>query len=232
MKGHQKKLPQELILHLPLEDGQDQPLAVNGNGEAQNELPANEADMHADGGDHDEGPPNGLEMPAMEQPEGQHPQQGNPPQQGNQPQQQAQATGPLNRLRAAARYIKRKLTRNHNPVPMYVPGAPREERSPAGLEEAPELVGVPMVPQGDNDEMDEEAQPRGLFACFAFLFRRHGNPEQEYALQAEQVQEFEEHMPIVEPEIDVLDEDIPVVEEQVEGAEQQIEAFALPVEAF
>lgn len=217
--------------HLPLHDAQDQPLVVeNGNGEAQNELPANGADVNANGEDHDEGPPNGPEMPAMAQPalpvEGQHPQQ------GNQPQQQAQATGPLNKLRAAARYVKRKLTRNHNPVPMYLPGAPREERPPAGLEEAPALVGVPMAPHGDGDEMDEEAQPRGLFACFAFLFRRHGNPVQEYALQAEQVQEFEEHIPIVEPEIDVLEEDIPVVEELVEGAEQQIEAFVLPVEAF
>ena len=216
--------------HLPLHDAQDQPLAVNGNGEAQNELPANGADMNANGEDHDGGPPNGPEMPAMAQPV--LPQGGQYPQQGNQPQQQVQATGPLNRLRAAARYVRRKLTRNQNPVPMYVPGAPREERTPVGLEEAPALVGVPMIPHEDGDEMDEEAQPRGLFACFASLFRRHGNQVQEYPLQAEQVQEFEEQIPLVEPEMDVLEEDLPVIEELVEDAEPQIEAIALAVEAF
>lgn len=216
--------------HLPLHDAQDQPLAVNGNGEAQNELPVNGAGMNANGEDYDGGPLDGPEMPAMAQPVlpqgGQHPQQGNPP------QQQAQATGPLNRLRAAARYVRRKLSRNQNPVPMYVPGAPREERTPVGLEEAPALVGVPMIPHEDGDEMDDEAQPRGLFACFTSLFRRHGNPVQEYALQAEQVQEFEEQIPLVEPEMDVLEEDMPVIEELVEGAEPQIEAIAHAVEAF
>ena len=215
--------------HLP----QDQQLAVNGNGEAQNELLANEAGMNANGEDHNDGPPNGPEIPAMAQPVlpqgGQHPQQGNQPQQQ---QQQAHATGPLNRLRAAARYVKRKLTRQQDPVPMYMPGAPREERAPAGLEEAPALVGVPMIPNDGGDEMDEEAQPRGLFACFTSLFRRHANPVEEYALQAEQVEEFEEQIPIVEPEIDLLEEDMPVVEELVEGAEAQIEAIALAVEAF
>ena len=201
--------------HLP-DDAQDQPQAVN-DVDVQNEL---------NGEGHEEGLPNGPQMPAMAQPV--LPQGGHHPQQGNQPQQQAQATGPLNRLRAAARYVKRKLTRQNNPVPMYVPGAPREERTPIGLEEAPALVGVPMIPHDDGDEMGEEAQPRGLFACFTSLFRRHGNPVEEYALQAEQVQEFEEQIPIVEPEIDVLEEDMQVVEEPVEGAEPQ----AIAVEAF
>ena len=216
--------------HLPPHDAQDQPLAVNGNGEVQNDLPANGADMNVNGEDHGEGPPNGPEMPAMAQPV--LPQGGQHPQQGNQPQQQAQGTGPLRRLRAAARYVRRKLSRNSNPVPMYVPGAPREERTPLGLEEAPAHIGVPMVPHEDGDEIDEEAQPRGLFACFTSIFRRHGNPVQEYALQAEQVQEFEEHLPLVEPEMDLLEEDMPVIEEPVEGAEPQIEAMALAVEAF
>jgi len=216
--------------HLPLHDAQDQPLAINGNGEAQNELLANGADMNENGEGHDDGPPNGPEMPAMAQPV--LPQGGQHPQQGNQPQQQAQATGPLKRLRAAARYVRRKLTRNNNPVPMYLPGAPREERTPVGLEEAPAHIGVPMIPHGDGDDIDEEAQPRGLFACFTAMFRRHGNQVQEYPLQAEQVQEFEEQIPLIEPEVDVLEEDMPVIDELVEGAEPQIEAIAPAVEAF
>ena len=216
--------------HPPLHGAQDQPLVVNEDDDAQNELPANGADMNANGEDHDEDPPNGPEMPAMAQPV--LPQGGQHPQQGNQPQQQAQATGPLKRLRAAARYVRRKLTRHRSPVPMYVPGAPREERTPVGLEEAPALVGMPMIPQEDGDDIDEEVQPRGLFACFASLFRRHGNPVQEYALQAEQVQEFEEQIPLVEPEMDLLEEDMPVIDEPVEGAEPQIEAIALAIEAF
>jgi len=215
--------------HLPLDDAQDQPLAMNGNGDAH-ELPGNGADMNENDEGHNEGLPNGPEMPAMEQPV--LPQGGQHPQQGNQPQQQAQATGPLNRLRAAARYVRRKLTRNNNPVPMYLPGAPREERTPLGLEEAPAHIGVPMIPHEDGDDIDEEAQPRGLFACFTSMFRRHGNPVQEYPLQEEQVQEFEEQIPLVEPEVDVLEEDMPVIEELEEGAEPQIEAIALAVEAF
>ena len=216
--------------HPPPHDAQEQPLPVNGNGEAQNDLPANGADVNVNGEDHGEGPHNGPEMPAMAQPV--LPQGGQHFQQGNQPQQQVQGTGPLRRLRAAARYVRRKLSRNSNPVPMYVPGAPREERTPLGLEEAPAHIGVPMVPHEDGDDIDEEAQPRGLFACFTSIFRRHGNPVQQYALQAEQVQEFEEHLPLVEPEMDLLEEDMPVIEEPVEGAEPQIEAMALVVEAF
>lgn len=217
--------------HLPIHDAQDQPLAVHGDDEAQNELPANGADMNANGDGHDQGPPNGPEIPAMAQPV--PPQGGQHPQQGNQPQQQAQGTGPLKRLRAAARYVRRKLTRSSNPVPMFVPGAPREERTPIGLEEAPAHIGVPMIPHQDGDDLDEEAQPRGLFACFASMFRRHGNPVQVYPLQAEQVQEFEEQIPLVEPEMDLLEEDMPVIEEPpVEGAEPQIEAMAPAVEAF
>ena len=216
--------------HPPLHDAQEQPLAVNGAGEAQNELPANGADMNANGEDNGEGPPNGPEMPVMAQ--AVLPQGGQHPQQGNQPQQQAQATGPLKRLRAAARYVRRKLTRNRSPVPMYMPGAPREERTPVGLEEAPVHIGVPMVPHEDGDDIDEEAQPRGLFACFISMFRRPGNLVQEYALQAEQVQEFEEHLPLVEPEMDLLQENMPAIEEPVEVAELQIEAIALAVEAF
>ena len=214
----------------PLHEAQEQPLAVIGAGEAQNELPANGADMNANGEDNGEGPPNGPVMPAMAQ--AVLPQGGQHPQQGNQPQQQAQATGPLKRLRAAARYVRRKLTRNRSPVPMYMPGAPREERTPVGLEEAPVHIGVPMVAHEDGDDIDEAAQPRGLFACFMSMFRRNGNLVQEYALQAEQVQEFEEHLPLVEPEMDLLEEDMPVIEEPGEVAEPQIEAIALAVEAF
>ena len=216
--------------HPPLHEAQEQPLAVIGAGEAQNELSANGADMNANGEDIGEGPPNGPEMPAMAQ--AVLPQGGQHPQQGNQPQQQAQATGPLKRLRAAARYVRRKLTRNRSPVPMYMPGAPREERTPVGLEEAPVHIGVPMVAHEGGDDIDEEAQPRGLFACFISMFRRHGNPVQEYALQAEQVHEFEEHLPLVEPEMDLLEEDMAVIEEPVEVAEPQIEAIALAIEAF
>ena len=190
---------------------------MNGAGEAQNELPANGADMNANGEDNGEGPPNGPEMPAMAQ--AVLPQGGQHPQQGNQPQQQNQATGPLKRLRAVARYVRRKLTRNRSPVSMYMPGAPREERTPVGLEEALVHIGMPIIPHEDGDDIDEEAQPRGLFACFISIFRRHGNLVQEYALQAEQVQEFEEHLPLVEPEMDLLEEDMPVIEEPVAVAE-------------
>ena len=221
--------------HLPIPQAQD-PLPAGGDGN----------EMDANGGDHDEALPNGFGMPALAQPEvpqqgqlpqqGNQPEQGNPPQQGNQPQQvnqpqQAQATGPLSKLKAAARYVKQKLTRHHPPVPMYVPGAPREERTPLGLEEAPALVGVPMIPNGEDGGMHEEAQPRGLCACFAFLFRHHGNPVQEFPLQAEQVEEFEEQLAIVEPEMDAI-EDVEVVEEPMEAADDQMEAIALPMEAF
>ena len=125
------------------------------------------------------------------------------------PPQQVQANRPLNRLRAAARYIKRRFTWNrhgntHHGNPLYVPGAPREERAPLGLEEAPVLPGDQLIQNG--------VQRVGCFsACFGFLFRsRRSASVQVYPQHSEQAPEFEEAAPMpheVDEEIEEEDEE-------------------------
>ena len=125
------------------------------------------------------------------------------------PPQQVQANRPLNRLRAVARYIKRKFTWNrhgntHHGNPLYVPGAPREERAPLGLEEAPALPGDQLIQNG--------VQRVGCFsACFGFLFRsRRSASVQVYPQHSEQAPEFEEAAPMpheVDEEIEEEDEE-------------------------
>ena len=251
--------------HFPIHHAQDQIVALNGNGEVPGVIPANGIGIPANEVGIDEAPPFGVVVPAPQVPQdlhhlqqgqdphhgqnpqqgqdhqqgqqqepGQHHQHGQHPQQGNPPQQNPHPTGPLSRIVAAARYVKRKLSRHHNAVPMYVPGAPREERPPIGLDEAPPLIGVPMVP---HPGMDEGEQPRGLCACFAFLFRHQGNPVQEYPLHNEQMEEFEEQIAIAGQDIDGFEleddeEDMEDFEQPVEAPEEQMEAVALPVEVF
>lgn len=125
------------------------------------------------------------------------------------PPQQVQANRPLNRLRAAARYIKRRFTwsrhgNTHHGNPLYVPGAPREERAPLGLEEAPALPGDQLI--------QNEVQRLGCFsACFGFLFRRRRSASvQVYPQHSEQAPEFEEAAPMpheVDEEIEEEDEE-------------------------
>ena len=182
---------------------------VNEN-DAQNNGPV----LLANGGIHDEVPANGADIPPppplpMPLPHvGQH----NP--------QHAQASGPLNRLKAAARYVKRKLTRHHHGNhnhgnPMYNPGAPREERAPLGLEEAPPLPGGHVI------HNNGERRARWFAACFGFLFRRRGGAAvQEYPLQGEEAAAFEEAAEM-EPEID----DDELVEEEVGADEEPFEAL-------
>jgi len=133
------------------------------------------------------------------------------------PPQQLQANRPLNRLRAAARYIKRRFTWNrhgnsHHGNPLYVPGAPREERAPLGLEEAPALPGDQLI--------QDEVQRMGCFsACFGFLFRgRISAAVQVYPQHSEQAPEFEEAA-LMPHEVD----------EEIE--EEEEEADAEPLEA-
>ena len=133
------------------------------------------------------------------------------------PPQQVQANRSLNRLRAAARYIKRRFTWNrhgntHHGNPLYVPGAPREERAPLGLEEAPALPGDQLIQNG--------VQRVGCFsACFGFLFRsRRSASVQVYPQHNEQAPEFEEAAPMPHE-----------VDEEVE--EEDEEADAEPLEA-
>ena len=125
------------------------------------------------------------------------------------PPQQVQANRSLNRLRAVARYIKRKFTWNrhgntHHGNPLYVPGAPREERAPLGLEEAPALPGDQLIQNG--------VQRVGCFsACFGFLSRsRRSASVQVYPQHSEQAPEFEEAAPMpheVDEEIEEEDEE-------------------------
>ena len=125
------------------------------------------------------------------------------------PPQHVQANRSLNRLRAVARYIKRKFTWNrhgntHHGNPLYVPGAPREERAPLGLEEAPALPGYQLIQNG--------VQRVGCFsACFGFLFRsRRSASVQVYPQHSEQAPEFEEAAPMpheVDEEIEEEDEE-------------------------
>ena len=133
------------------------------------------------------------------------------------PPQQVQANRPLNRLRAAARYIKRRFTWNrhgnsHHGNPLYVPGAPREERAPLGLEEAPALPGDQLI--------QNEVQRMGCFsACFLFLFRRRISAAvQVYPQHSEQAPEFEEVAPMPHE----VDEEI--VEEEEEADAEPLEA--------
>ena len=125
------------------------------------------------------------------------------------PPQQVQANRSLNRLRAVARYIKRRFTWNrhgntHHGNPLYVPGAPREERAPLGLEEAPALPGDQLIQNG--------VQRVGCFsACFGFLSRsRRSASVQVYPQHSEQAPEFEEAAPMpheVDEEIEEEDEE-------------------------
>lgn len=133
------------------------------------------------------------------------------------PPQQVQGNRPLNRLRAAARYIKRRFTWNrhgntHHGNPLYVPGAPREERAPLGLEEAPALPGDQLIQNG--------VQRVGCFsACFGFLSRsRRSASVQVYPQHSEQAPEFEEAAPMTHE-----------VDEEIE--EEDEEADAEPLEA-
>ena len=125
------------------------------------------------------------------------------------PPQHVQANRSVNRLRAVARYIKRKFTWNrhgntHHGNPLYVPGAPREERAPLGLEEAPALPGDQLIQNG--------VQRVGCFsACFGFLSRsRRSASVQVYPQHSEQAPEFEEAAPMpheVDEEIEEEDEE-------------------------
>lgn len=172
---------------------------VNGNG-AQNDVP------DADGAD---------EHLAVQAPPPPAPPPHFPPHEEH-PPQQVQANRPLNRLRAAARYIKRRFTWNrhgytHHGNPLYVPGAPREERAPLGLEEAPALPGDQLI--------QNEVQRMGCFSdCFGFLFRRRRSAlVQVYPQHSEQAPEFEEAAAMVHE----VDEEI----------EEEEEADAEPLEA-
>ena len=131
------------------------------------------------------------------------------------PPQQVQANRPLNRLRAAARYIKRRFTWNrhgnsHHGNPLYVPGAPREEHAPLGLEEAPALPGDQLI--------QNEVQRMGCFsACFGFLFRRRISAAvQVYPQHTEQAPEFEEAAPVPHE-----------VDEEIEEEEEEADAESL-----
>lgn len=166
---------------------------VNENG-AQNDVP--DADAGAD------------EHLAVQAPPPPPPPPHLPPHEEH-PPQHVQANRSLNRLRAAARYIKRRFTWNrhgntHHGNPMYVPGAPREERAPLGLEEAPALPGDQLI--------QNEVQRVGCFStCFGFLFRsRRSASVQVYPQHSEQAPEFEEAAPMpheVDEEIEEEDEE-------------------------
>ena len=165
---------------------------VNENG-AQNDVPG------ADGAD---------EHLAVQAPPPPPPPPHLPPHEEH-PPQQVQANRSLNRLRAAARYIKRRFTWNrhgntHHGNPLYVPGAPREERAPLGLEEAPALPGDQLIQNG--------VQRVGCFSvCFGFLSRsRRSASVQVYPQHSEQAPEFEEAAPMpheVDEEIEEEDEE-------------------------
>ena len=188
--GPQDEAPQ----HFPIQQQHlNAVLNVNENG-AQNDVP--DADAGAD------------EHLAVQAPPPPPPPPHLPPHEEH-PPQQVQANRPLNRLRAAARYIKRRFTWNrhgntHHGNPLYVPGAPREERAPLGLEEAPALPGDQLIQNG--------VQRVGCFsACFGFLSRsRRSASVQVYPQHSEQAPEFEEAAPMpheVDEEIEEEDEE-------------------------
>ena len=173
--GLQDEAPQ----HFPIQQQHlNAVLNVNENG-AQNDIP------DADGAD---------EHLAVQAPPPPPPPPHLPPHEEH-PPQQVQANRSLNRLRAAARYIKRRFTWNrhgntHHGNPLYVPGAPREERAPLGLEEAPALPGDQLIQNG--------VQRVGCFsACFGFLSRsRRSASVQVHPQHSEQAPEFEEAAPM------------------------------------
>lgn len=230
------------LLYHPLPPVEDEIEAANGDGEVPGAVVGNEVALLANNDvGIDEAPPFGEVVPAPQAPpqqpqgqnlpNGQNPQQGYHPQHGNQPPQQPNTSGPLRRLAAAVRYVKRKLRRSHNALPMYVLGAPREERLPAGLEEAPPLIGVP------HPEIDEETQPTSFCGCFAFLFRHHEHPAQGYPSQNEQREEFEEQIALIGLDNQGMEEendehDIAAVEQPVGVPDEQIEAVAPLVEVI
>lgn len=230
------------LLHHPLPPVEDEIEAANGDGEVPGAVVGNEVALLANNDvGIDEAPPFGEVVPAPQAPpqqpqgqnlpNGQNPQQGYHPQHGNQPQQQPNTSGPLRRLAAAVRYVKRKLRRTHNAIPMYVLGAPREERLPAGLEEAPPLIGVP------HPEIDEETQPTSFCGCFAFLSRHHEHPAQGYPSQNEQREEFEEQIALIGLDNQGMaqendEHDIAAVEQPMGVPDEQIEAIAPLVEVI
>ena len=146
-----------------------------------------------------------------------------PPQLGQQHPQQPHPNGPRNRLLAAARYIKRKFRRNHNHGhPMYHTGAPREERSPLGLEEAAPFPGGLAIQYQEEAGEQEERRPRWLSRCFGFLYRHHSAVVQEYPLQGDEAPEFEE---VGEVQEDVHAEIVEEVAEQVVADEEPFEGL-------
>lgn len=188
--GPQDEAPQ----HFPIQQQHlNAVLNVNENG-AQNDVP--DADAGAD------------EHLAVQAPFPPPPPPHLPPHEEH-PPQHVQANRSVNRLRAVARYIKRKFTWNrhgntHHGNPLYVPGAPREERAPLGLEEAPALPGDQLIQNG--------VQRVGCFsACFGFLSRsRRSASVQVYPQHSEQAPEFEEAAPMpheVDEEIEEEDEE-------------------------
>lgn len=121
-------LTMELLSNFPFPQ-QQLPVVQNLNGnDGQDDGP----EMAPNGGFFGDVPGDEVGVPSLPPP---------PPLNGQHQPQHAHATGPLSRLKAAARYVKQKLTRQHHGNyhhgnGMYTPGAPREERSPVGLEEA------------------------------------------------------------------------------------------------
>ena len=151
-----------------------------------------------------------------------------PPQAGQHPPQQPHPTGLRNRLRAAARYVKRKITRrnHHHGHPMYYTG-PWEERPPLGLEEALPIPPGHVIHQHDEGGQQEERSERLLSRCFGFLYRRQSAPVQEYPLQADQAPAFEEVVLVQAENAEIVAE---VAEVQAENVQVQDEVHEEMVE--
>ena len=140
------------------------------------------------------------------------------PQVAQYPAQQPRSRGIRNRLRAAARYVKRKLTRRHHGLPMFY-ARQREERPPFGLEEA--LPNPPEIQAQNEDGQLEQRSARLFSHCFGSLYRRHRAQVQEYPLQNDQAPAFEEVAEVLAENADVRAE-VGEVQGEIADVQNQI----------
>ena len=142
------------------------------------------------------------------------------PQVAQHPAQQPRSRAIRNRLRAAARYVKRKLTRRHHGLPMFYAGQ-REERPPFGLEEA--LPNPPEIHAQNEDGQLEQRSARLFSQCFGFLYRRHRAQMQEHLLHNDQAPAFEEIAEVRAENADVHAE-VGEVQAEIADVQNQINA--------
>ena len=158
------------------------------------------------------------------------------PQAAQHPAQQPRSRGIRNRLRAAARSVKRKLTRRHHGLPMFYAGQ-REERPPLGLEEALPNPPIREIQAQNEDGQLEQRSARLFSQCFGFLYRRHHSQVQEYPLQNDQAPAFEEVAEVqaenaeVPAEVGEIQAEIADAQNEINAAmEEEVAQFGVAIE--